>query len=471
MHCLACFCATQLLFVVFTHIQPANGETWVKVSFFPPISPDNVSAGLFALHVRSRDLLDRSQLSKPYITAEVVPSVCQTYTANTSVEVFCRRKDVSAGISPTECDSGDDRPCSLEDVTLLDASTVQRFRVQETLEFSWFSCTNLSSHWYDNPACDTQEPCYSKSPETRSTTAGCETCAWDCAYGLQCFYSTGLPPLPYAQDADAPYITPCRDQNNCRYYCCSEQRRIPVALDSAGNAASRVAISMTCTFVPQKQQSGSAVCGSSSRLSELCNSSASIVLRTLAGSGQTQITVENVEPYRCQYDCDYPCTTPKTLQLSECDPVSKLCTPNVVNAQVGGVHDKMCTVNFLLDKQAVCDNGEQPVAYKNQAKCDALGLSAFDDIGVGFAYGSRTVCTEYDYLGCDAPLCRCQSPQGCPSHPNCSGHGTLYDTDVAYLDDYYTPPVCVCDPGYFTRFCAFRRDSTAPECARGQELV
>lgn len=469
-----------VLFPINAASQTTPSDTWVNVTFFPSVNFWNWS-GAQNLHIRPYGFEVSGVLPATFINMDVVAHVCTTYLVNETsayadrpsglsysnfpspYEIFCRRDGVAGGLFPTSCDDGDTRPCNIQEIANLDVATIQRYQITSALEFSWFACESLDETWFTNASCDTSAACYNRPPQERSLYPECAACDWACEYGIQCFSTTGLPPLWYAEASFKPHIIPCKDENNCRYSCCSEQKRT-----SSGN----IQYITSCKFTPQPDPQALA-CEGGSRLNEAFTASASILINN------TMLQAPEVSRYVGTYSCDFPCTTSETLQITECvfdaNNVS-VCIPETVNSQAGGFHDKVCSTNFLL---IPCDNGGTRVAFKNiQAATDA-GQDPLYAVNESKAFHARRQCTEQDYLYCDPPVCLCLRPTGCPKHETCNRHGTYFEDVFDLLDPldnttqspHFMIPGCVCEPSYSGRFCQVKKAETDPDCNRGVSLA
>lgn len=231
-------------------------------------------------------------------------------------------------------------------------------------------------------------------------------------------------------------------------------------------------ISTLCSFAPILQTGTTSNCGGGAGLVERCTASGSYILE--AGN---VLRVENIVQYKCTYKCKVPCETSPTVQLSECSVIDgvEICTPDIVNRQLGGVHDKKCTIDYSSTPEAICPNGETIVVYKDPELAAAIGQAATLETGEGFAIDVPVPCTVLDNKACGQPKCKCID--GCKSSPLCSGKGTYMESEFEFRDTitsqespFFIPPVCDCNPGNFESFCQNRQPSEAPTCRRGQEL-
>jgi len=429
--------------------------TFVPVSFYPAVE-GFLAAGTSAIHVAPLT-------SNQDFYLDVTSSFCSTYNVTIdsqftgigvpdhAVEVFC--------IAEATCaTSGYADNCSIQQ--LFNVSTGQNFFTRRPQVFSFFACDLLPPNWYTAPSCDTQmssqsvQNCAVRNEAERQfdlspcdAQACCKPCAWDCSFGMYCYLSQGLPPLPIFQLGIPPLI-PCTDGSFCNYYCCTTIERNQSALQE-------VDVTTRCVFVPTAIP-GTPACTHGDHMTETCTASASW------NSSTRSLNTATVTNYTCSYSCGYPCATSPVVPLSECQSADRMS-----NCLPGTAHDKHCTINILADTKTVCPTGGIPVVYKNVDKVQAAGQNPFVPLTVGLYPGLVAQCSPTDDIDCDPPVCKCLGPHGCPNHPTCSGRGTLFESDLPWVQ-----AACVCNPdGSFGDLCEFAPPDSNIDCSNGQQIT
>lgn len=415
----------------------------VRVTFYPTVEIPE-AGGASRVHNRPPSRSSAS-LASPYIIPSTIADVCVTYAVNSSTQFLGNGTipDHSADnvitLHPGEvfCNTGE----GVFPTTISQALLRNQFRVKNTQDsllphFAFFACSNLPDNWYTDEDCDTNErktgpgglteDCSDMNSLARQTSLLCKACAWDCAFGVQCFESLGLPPLPFF-DPGSNNTLPCTNPEDCRFLCCFTQQR----------TSDTVSVNSVCTGISKNS------CGQGGKTTT-CSAEASWNVNTPRSTAQ-------IQQYRCSFACDFPCATGTAVSISECEsPLDRktLCFP--------GVMDRQCTVNILTDPLSVCpDNTGVPVVYKNVTQAQALGEDPFvfhatTDTELS-APGQPRRCTQPFERACDDPICKCLSNSDCPKHPLCNGHGTRMDSLYPHV-----PSTCVCEAGFYGATCQSR---------------
>jgi hypothetical protein len=404
-----------LVLIVFAVSQ---AEKWVAVPFYPAVGRNT--------YIKTRPPTPSSKvLPAPFVP--VHNPYCHTYETNTSInlgaggphtrEIMCRN---SIPRNVSSCQVGiDTEPCSISDITTLNSN--QALARQNAMAFSFFACQTLDvDHWYMDPRCDTE--CDRNNPQQH-----CDACQWDCRFGLQCFFTSGIPPMPFFETQPS---TPPDDTSSS--YCCETYERL------CTDDGCILQYSMKCVLTPTIP-SGSVTC--SSQIQSTCTSSA-----TSDDKGGDLM----FHPPVCESKCLFPCTN-SSLPIPDC--VGTQCHPSARLQQ--------CTVNFLANPEHVCQFGGLPIVYKDATSVDPVSSS--------HAVGQRALCTLGD-TDCESNIhCLCidtflpgYTRRTCENHRMCNHGGTYFES----LDPS-VPPLCVCNIGRYGRFCELQ--TSGVDCNNGQE--
>lgn len=410
-----------LLWVVTT-----TQATFLRVSFYPAV-------GISSLIKTRKPTPTSGILPDPYVP--VHNPLCETYAVNSSVrneaggphsqEIFCRP---SAPQNPAQCLVDiDGLACEIDDITSL--NTNQALARQNVVAFSFFTCGTLDPAWSQDARCDTE--CDRNDPDS-----DCHLCQWSCNFGLQCWFTQDIPPMPYFEE---PANASSANLGTSSSYCCQTYERICTFDPQTSQVECVLQYSMTCVLTPTIP-AGSVTC--TSQIQSTCSST--VISDDQGGNVIYQAPL-------CTSTCVFPCTN-SSLAIPDC--VGSQCHPSVRLLQ--------CTINFLANPEYVCPFGGLPIVYK-----DATSLA---DVTDTHATGQRLLCNVGD-MDCETEVhCLCVDTfiatgyphRTCKNHRNCHYGGTYFESLNPAI-----APLCVCNIGRFGRFCELA--TSGVDCNNGQE--
>jgi hypothetical protein len=399
-------------------------EPWNTVEFYPAVGVNSV--------IKTRGPTPSSKvLPDPFVP--VFNPFCQTYGVNTSIrteaggphqyEIFCRN---TRPLDRTQClVETDGLPCSISDVATLNSN--QALARQNAMAFSFFTCQNLSPlDWFTSARCDTE--CDRNNPQHH-----CDSCQWTCNFGLQCFFTTGIPAVPFFEKQ-----TSSATDDTSSSYCCQTYERLCSFDSQTLQTECILQYSMTCVLTPTIP-SGSVTCAS--QIQSTCISSA-----TADDKGGNVV----FHPAVCESTCVFPCTN-SSLAVPDC--VGTQCHPSARLQQ--------CTINFLANPEYVCPFGGLPIVYKD--------ASSMESVTESHAVGQRKLCSIGD-KDCEREIhCLCvathvagYTPRLCENHRMCNHAGTYFESLNPAVK-----PRCVCNIGRSGLFCELQ--TSGVDCNNGQE--
>ena len=362
-------------------------------------------------------------------------------------------------------------PCTPEDINHVLTNSSVTLSLQSIVDvaptFAYAHCKMIPSAWYADPSCDTRETpaaCFERGTGVSGRTVNpeCLSCDWDCDYTKQCYRITGLPHISFFQ-LEASGFLPCLDTNDCIFECCETQTRLGNPFDALQQQGVRHTVE--CVYRPASSPTNVAACSTGERLLARCKAEAIYPVEEGIANDPASASIS---PYQCNYTCLYPCTNPTTFQLLECSQQDtlELCNPVIVDAGIGGPHDRQCRSSILDDPLLLCPEGETPVVFKDPVKVMDIGEDPFEPVEESFVPvppGLLKQCSEEDTQACASPVCLCIQPEGCPNHPTCNAVGTLHQSLLPGVED-----VCACDPTFSGSRCESRVYDA--ECNMGQNL-
>ncbi len=409
--------------VIFFLMQTIT-SSWVTVEFYPAVGMNNV--------IKTRPPTPSSKvLPDPFVpvfnpfceTSAVGPSVRPELGAH-QYEIFCRN---TAPANRSQCVSATDTlPCSIQDIATLNNN--QALERQNALAFSFFTCQNLrAADWYMDTRCDTE--C-----DRNNVQQNCDICQWSCDFGLQCFFTSGVPPVPFFEKQ-----TSSATDDTSSSYCCQTYERKCLFDPDIMDTVCMIQYTMTCVLTPTLP-SGSVTCAS--QIQSTCTSSA-----TADDKGGNVV----FHPAVCTSTCVFPCTN-SSLAVPDC--VGTQCHPSARLQQ--------CTINFLANPEYVCPFGGLPIVYR-----DALG--SVEPVSQSHALNQRKLCSIGD-KDCETDIhCLCidthvagYSRRTCENHRMCNHGGTYFESLDPLIE-----PLCVCNIGRLGRFCELQ--TSGVDCNNGQE--
>jgi hypothetical protein len=432
-----------LLLVNATDSITPTTANWPFVTFYPPVST----------RMPVFDPPNSNGPPSPFnLLVQVNAPFCHSYHNGTNLfDIFCRATFPS---------SLNDLPLTVDQVLPQIAQGIQSLASATPFIFSYFHGCATNAVLPSGTNIDLTDTWFTFNPARflgSTTTAPVPDSPPSCPFSMQCYMSMGLP-LTKHSAAGTPVPNP-----TLPYYCCTTHQT--QQLVGAPKGQMTVVNTTQCVFVGLNEvaEANSAECSSGDHTREVCtmtlNLDTDLALRCtgtgcapLPPSGQCcgplSCEPECFVDYLCDYTCEFPCvTTPTATQAS--------CSGNLQTGCVPSTHFQACTQSVLSQNPPYCPNNEIAVGF-----LDALvpvTEDQFETVRVQCSIGTLDCAIE----------CHCYQVQGCANHPNCTSHGTLYES----LSDQAIVPsdICTCNPNFFGETCNFQIQGTS--CNMGQEMV
>lgn len=300
-------------------------------------------------------------------------------------------------------------------------------------EYIYFNCTTLDPNWHYQVSTYDQY-----TLDSLGSTASLDfTYQPVCIASEMCFHSKGLPKSPW----DGPNLQ--IQQSDKLFYCCRTATTSPTTYNV--NYAYTCVTTLYDPAIPTAPRA-EVTCSRTVTVNSNPPGVAAANARPILQWDQTQ--------FNCIVQCVYPYFT-DSVSLQDYDP-----QPTQIGCSPDDFQD-LCTLNLQTFSGTVCSNAGENIESLFHYSITELTSIGFDATGLYYTLYpgiitpniplkslflslTWTPCTN-GQIGCTA-YCHCWN--GCPAHPQCNGHGTLWESPSLGI-----PDVCMCDPGWFGNTC------------------